>query len=69
MKILERKEPTAIVTCPCCGSKLEIEKRDITFQHMDDRGNTPTVICAVCLEEFNVRDYEGIDVILRASQI
>lgn len=67
MKILERKEPTAIVTCPCCGSKLEIEKSDITWCK-DDRGNTPTVMCAVCLEEFNVRDYEGIDVIFRASQ-
>lgn len=64
MKILERKEPTVVVTCPCCGSKLEIEKRDITWR-ADDRGNIPTVNCAVCLEELNVKNYEGIDKILR----
>ena len=65
MKVLERKEPTAIVNCPCCGSKLEIEKSDICFWHADDRGNTPTVTCAVCLEEFDVKGCEGIDKILR----
>lgn len=30
MKVLERKEkPTAIVNCPHCGSKLEIDSSDI----------------------------------------
>lgn len=60
MKILERKEPPIIVNCPCCGSKLELEKGDIWWYG----GNSPRVTCAVCHEGFNVEGCEGIDRIL-----
>ena len=48
MKVLERKKPTAIVKCPHCGSKLEIDSSDIFWYKEIDGGNAPCVICAVC---------------------
>lgn len=62
MKVLERKEkPTAIVNCPHCGSKLEIDSSDI-FWHMEiDGGNAPGVTCAVCHKGFDVDGYKSIN--------
>lgn len=61
MKVLERKEkPTAIVNCPHCGSKLEIEKGDIWWHKDIDGGSSPCVTCAVCGKGFDVDGYKGV---------
>lgn len=61
MKVLERKEkPTAIVNCPHCGSKLEIEKGDIWWHKDIDGGSSPYVTCAVCGKGFDVEGYKGV---------
>lgn len=58
MKVLERKEkPTAIVNCPHCGSKLEIDSSDIFWHKEIDGGTAPGVTCAVCHKGFDVDGY------------
>ena len=60
MKILEKKEPSVIINCPHCGSKLELEKGDI-WSHKDiDGGSSPFVTCAVCHKGFDVEGYKDI---------
>ena len=55
MKVLERKgKPTAIVNCPYCGSKLEIDSSDIFWYKKNDGDRFPAVTCAVCHKDFNV---------------
>jgi len=61
MKVLERKEkPTAIVNCPHCGSKLEIDSSDIFWYKEIDGGNAPAVTCAVCHKGFDIENIKGI---------
>ena len=64
MKILERKEPTAIVNCPRCGSKLELEKGDIWWHKDIDGDSSPCVTCAACGKGFDVEGYKGINRLL-----
>lgn len=65
MKILERKEkPTAIVNCPHCGSKLELEKGDVWWHTDIDGGKSPYVTCAACGKIFDVEGWSNIHKIL-----
>lgn len=67
MKVLERKErPTAIVNCPHCGSKLEIDSSDI-FWHSGSSG-VAYVVCAVCHKGFDVGSYKEVNRILRYDE-
>lgn len=54
MKILERKEPSIIITCPHCDSKLELEKGNIWWHKDIDGGTSPYVTCAACGKGFDV---------------
>lgn len=64
MKILERKELSVIVICPNCGSKLELEKRDIWWHKDIDGDKSPYVTCAVCGKGFDVEGLSNIHKIL-----
>lgn len=65
MKILERKEkPTAIVNCPRCGSKLEVEEGDIWWHKDVDGGYSPYITCAACSKDFDVEGWSNIRKIL-----
>ena len=60
MKILERKEPTVIGVCPCCGSKLEIEKGDIKWYRDMGGDSSPYITCPVCGKTPDVEGWKGI---------
>lgn len=64
MKILERKELSVIVTCPHCGSKLELEKGDIWWCRDIDGGKSPCVTCVACGKSFDVEGCSNINKIL-----
>ena len=64
MKILERKELSIVGNCPNCGSKLELEKSDLWWNHDLDGSASPWVTCIVCLRKFNVGSWNNIDKLL-----
>lgn len=64
MKILERKKPTVIISCPHCGSKLELEKEDIWWHRDIDGGNSPCVTCVACGKGFDVEGYKSVNKLL-----
>lgn len=60
MKVLKREEPSIIVICPHCGSKLKLEKGDIWIHKDIDGGSSPYVTCAVCGKGFDVEGVKNI---------
>ena len=60
MKILKRKEPSVVGTCPHCDSKLKLEKGDIHWCKDIDGGTTPYVTCAACGKEIDVEGWKNL---------
>ena len=64
MRVIQRGNPEAKVTCPFCGSLLGVEKKDVKFARDISGVSVPYVKCPVCEKGIDLEGNEEISKIL-----